>query len=77
MSYTKHGNLCVVCGIGENFCPAIYPLGDKLWRVDMHPLICIHSLQTNPTPTPPSLASQTVIQCQPLLVWHSNVLFNS
>ncbi|CAA6668740.1 unnamed protein product [Spirodela intermedia] len=32
------------------------------------PLICIHSLQTNPSPAPPSFGSQTFIECLPLMI---------
>ncbi|KAJ0974760.1 hypothetical protein J5N97_016725 [Dioscorea zingiberensis] len=54
---------------GENFCPSIYPLGDQLWQFNMGvPLICLHSLQIKPSPAPPSFASQTVIDCQPLMI---------
>lgn len=54
---------------GENFCPPIYPLGEELWQLNMGvPLICLHSLQIKPSPAPPSFASQTVIDCQPLMI---------
>lgn len=54
---------------GENFCPPIYPLGDEHWQFNVGvPLISLHSLQTTPSPVPPSFASQTVINCQPLAI---------
>ncbi|KAF8391482.1 hypothetical protein HHK36_023787 [Tetracentron sinense] len=54
---------------GENFCPPIYPLGDQRWQLNEGvPLICLHSLQIKPSPVPPSFASQTVIDCQPLMI---------
>lgn len=54
---------------GKNFCPAIYPLGDQMWKQnEFAPLICLHSLQMKPSPPPPSFASQTVIDCQPLMI---------
>ncbi|KAK9268421.1 hypothetical protein L1049_000171 [Liquidambar formosana] len=54
---------------GQNFCPPIYPLGDQQWQLtEGVPLICLHSLQVKPTPAPPSFASQTVIDCQPLMI---------
>ncbi|KAJ0869759.1 putative UHRF1-binding protein [Helianthus annuus] len=54
---------------GKNFCPPIYPLGDQQWRLNDHaPLISLHSLQFIPAPTPPSFSSQTVIDCQPLMI---------
>ncbi|KAK2984790.1 hypothetical protein RJ640_004615, partial [Escallonia rubra] len=54
---------------GKNFCPPIYPLGDERWKLnDGVPLICLHSLQFKPSPGPPSVASQTVIACQPLMI---------
>ncbi|XP_059662531.1 uncharacterized protein LOC132308464 isoform X2 [Cornus florida] len=55
---------------GENFCPPIYPLGDQWWHLNEGvPLICLHSLQVKPSPVPPSFASQTVINCQPLMIY--------
>ncbi|XP_077243494.1 amino-terminal region of chorein [Tasmannia lanceolata] len=54
---------------GKNFCPPIYPLGNQRWQLnDAVPLICLHSLQIKPSPAPPSFASQTVIDCQPLMI---------
>ncbi|OVA11167.1 UHRF1-binding protein 1-like [Macleaya cordata] len=54
---------------GRNFCPPIYPLGDLRWQLNEGvPLVCLHSLQIKPTPAPPSFASQTVIDCQPLMI---------
>ncbi|KAK1308836.1 hypothetical protein QJS10_CPA09g01308 [Acorus calamus] len=53
----------------ENFCPPIYPLGDQLWKLnDGVPLICLHSFQIKPSPSPPTFASQTIIDCQPLMI---------
>ncbi|XP_058730517.1 uncharacterized protein LOC131602429 isoform X1 [Vicia villosa] len=53
----------------RSFCPPIYPLGEQQWQLIVGtPLICIHTLQIKPSPLPPSLASQTVIDCQPLMV---------
>jgi len=53
----------------RSFCPSIYPLREQKWQSIMGtPLICIHALQIMPSPLPPSLASQTVIDCQPLMV---------
>ncbi|XP_010267791.1 PREDICTED: uncharacterized protein LOC104604912 isoform X2 [Nelumbo nucifera] len=52
-----------------NFCPSIYPLGDRRWKLNKGtPLICLYSLQIKPSPAPPSSASQTVINCQPLMI---------
>lgn len=54
---------------GKSFCPPIYPLGDQLWQLNEGvPLICLHSLQVQPSPAPPSFASQTVVDCQPLMI---------
>ncbi|KAE8732178.1 2-oxoglutarate-dependent dioxygenase [Hibiscus syriacus] len=54
---------------GENFCPPIYPLDKQKWQVPVGvPLICLHSVQIKPSPLPPSSASQTVIDCQPLMI---------
>ncbi|XP_068644395.1 uncharacterized protein [Aristolochia californica] len=54
---------------GKNFCPPIYPLKDKRWKLNSGvPLISLHTLQIKPSPPPPSLASQTVIDCQPLMI---------
>ncbi|XP_013456723.2 uncharacterized protein [Medicago truncatula] len=53
----------------RSFCPPIYPLGEQQWQLIVEtPLICIHALQIMPSPLPPSLASQTVIDCQSLMV---------
>ncbi|GLU23557.1 hypothetical protein SLE2022_395530 [Rubroshorea leprosula] len=41
----------------------------RKWQLIMGvPLRCIHSLQVKPSPFPPSFASQTVIECQPLMI---------
>ncbi|KAM1057311.1 hypothetical protein ACFX2A_031268 [Malus domestica] len=54
---------------GKNFCPPIYPLGDQEWQlIKGVPFLCLHSLQIKPSPIPPSFASQTVINCQPLMI---------
>ncbi|XP_024027440.1 uncharacterized protein LOC21395142 [Morus notabilis] len=53
----------------KNFCPPIYPFGDQQWQlIEGVPLLCLHSLQVKPSPVPPSFASQTVINCQPLMI---------
>ncbi|XP_057454371.1 uncharacterized protein LOC130745938 isoform X2 [Lotus japonicus] len=53
----------------RSFCPPIYPLGEQQWQsIVGTPIICLHSLQIMPSPLPPSLASQTVIDCQPLAI---------
>ncbi|XP_051133580.1 uncharacterized protein LOC127253177 isoform X2 [Andrographis paniculata] len=53
----------------KDFCPPIYPLGDHKWRVNCHvPLIGLHSLQLLPSPNPPTFATKTVIDCQPLMI---------
>ncbi|XP_038975702.1 uncharacterized protein LOC103697743 isoform X2 [Phoenix dactylifera] len=54
---------------GQNFCPSIYPLGNQQVQSNVSvPLVCLHSLQINPSPAPPKFASQTVIGCQPLMI---------
>ncbi|KAL2496190.1 hypothetical protein Fot_39947 [Forsythia ovata] len=54
---------------GKNFCPPIYPLGDQWWQLSGGvPLISLHSLQLLPSPNPPTFASRTVIDCQPLMI---------
>lgn len=54
----------------KNFCPPIYPLGEQQWQlIDGVPLVCLHSLQIKPCPVPPSFASQTVVDCQPLMIY--------
>ncbi|KAF7822861.1 UHRF1-binding protein 1-like [Senna tora] len=53
----------------RSFCPPIYPLGEQQWQlIEGTPLISIHSLQIKPSPLPPSFASQTVVDCQPLMI---------
>ncbi|KAJ1393166.1 Vacuolar protein sorting-associated protein 13, N-terminal domain [Sesbania bispinosa] len=53
----------------RSFCPPIYPLGEQQWQlIEGTPLICLHALQIMPSPLPPSFASQTVIDCQPLMI---------
>ncbi|KAJ1441910.1 Vacuolar protein sorting-associated protein 13, N-terminal domain [Sesbania bispinosa] len=53
----------------RSFCPPIYPLGEQQWQLIVGtPLLCLHSLQIMPSPLPPILASQTVIDCQPLMI---------
>ncbi|KAJ7981617.1 UHRF1-binding protein 1-like [Quillaja saponaria] len=52
-----------------SFCPPIYPLGEQQWQlIEGTPLVCLHSLQIKPSPVPTSFASQTVIDCQPLMI---------
>ncbi|GJS18379.1 chorein [Tanacetum coccineum] len=54
---------------GKDFCPPIYPLGDQQWKLsDRVPLISLHCLQFIPSPTPPLFSTQTVIDCQPLMI---------
>lgn len=60
----------------KNFCPPIYPLGEQQWQlIDGVPLVCLHSLQIKPCPVPPSFASQTVVDCQPLMVLHHFIFY--
>ncbi|KAL7103507.1 hypothetical protein ACP275_08G183600 [Erythranthe tilingii] len=52
-----------------NFCPPIYPLGDQQGQLNCSvPLISLHCLQLLPSPSPPTFASRTVIDCQPLMI---------
>ncbi|XP_031379803.1 uncharacterized protein LOC116194995 isoform X1 [Punica granatum] len=54
----------------KNFCPPIYPLGEADWqKIVGVPLITLHSLQVKPSPVPPSFASETFINCQPLMIY--------
>ncbi|PKA53533.1 hypothetical protein AXF42_Ash009029 [Apostasia shenzhenica] len=54
---------------GKNFSPPIYPFEDKVMKFSIGvPLISLCSLQINPSPAPPTFASQTVIDCQPLMI---------
>ncbi|XP_027187635.1 uncharacterized protein [Cicer arietinum] len=53
----------------RSFSPPIYPLGEQQWQLsEGTPLICLHALQIIPSPLPPSFASKTVIDCQPLMI---------
>ncbi|KAK4795015.1 hypothetical protein SAY86_013009 [Trapa natans] len=54
----------------KNFSPPIYPLGEADWQKIMGvPLISLYTLQVKPSPNPPSFASETFINCQPLMVY--------
>lgn len=67
-SVTK--DLLQIPEFAKNFCPPIYPLGEQQWQlIDGVPLVCLHSLQIKPCPVPPSFASQTVVDCQPLMIY--------
>ncbi|CAA0840368.1 Unknown protein [Striga hermonthica] len=53
----------------ENFLSPIYPLGDQHWKLNCSvPLISLHCLQFRPSPNPPTFASRTVVDCQPLMI---------
>ncbi|XP_015898172.2 uncharacterized protein LOC107431706 [Ziziphus jujuba] len=53
----------------KEFCPPIYPLGEQEWQLFVGvPLLCLYSLQIKPSPAPPRFASQTVINCQPIMI---------
>ncbi|CAJ1956800.1 unnamed protein product [Sphenostylis stenocarpa] len=53
----------------RSFCPPIYPLQEQQWQlIEGTPLICLHALKIMPSPLPPSFASETVIDCQPLVI---------
>lgn len=52
----------------EKLWPRIYPLSDPTSTSTVAPLLCMYSVQMVPSPAPPVLASQTVVQCQPLKV---------
>ncbi|KAH9323271.1 hypothetical protein KI387_017910, partial [Taxus chinensis] len=53
----------------ERLWPKIYPLEAQSWQTfESVPMVCLHSLQINPSPAPPALASQTVVQCQPIRI---------
>ncbi|KAL3677521.1 hypothetical protein R1sor_027469 [Riccia sorocarpa] len=52
----------------EKLWPRIYPLDSRLIIRLSPPMICMYSSQTTPAPSPPNLASQMVIQCQPLKI---------
>uniref|UniRef100_A0A7N0V5U2 Chorein N-terminal domain-containing protein n=2 Tax=Kalanchoe fedtschenkoi TaxID=63787 RepID=A0A7N0V5U2_KALFE len=58
-------------GLGQDFCPPIYPLGLQPWQLIVMegiPLIYIRSLQIKPSPVPPTYASESFIDCQPLMI---------
>ncbi|CAJ1978727.1 unnamed protein product [Sphenostylis stenocarpa] len=58
-----------VAEISRSFCPSIYPLKEQQWQsIVGTPLICLHSIQIVPSPLPPSFASETVIDCQHLMI---------
>ncbi|CAI9784176.1 unnamed protein product [Fraxinus pennsylvanica] len=66
---TTAADITDVPDFGEDFCPPIYPLGDQRWQLSGGvPLISLNSLQLLPPPSPPTFASRTVIDCQPLMI---------
>ncbi|KAL5548246.1 hypothetical protein UlMin_003477 [Ulmus minor] len=68
MQATKDDPL-LIPEFAKNFCPPIYPLGNQHWQLnECVPLLCLHSLQIKPSPLPPSFATQTVINCEPLMI---------
>ncbi|XP_057859236.2 uncharacterized protein LOC131068046 isoform X2 [Cryptomeria japonica] len=69
MEHASTESLPVPIFATKRLWPSIYPLEPQSWqKVDTVPMICLHSLQTNPSPAPPALASQTVVQCQPIKI---------
>jgi hypothetical protein len=53
----------------DKLWPRIYPLETELMaKTEASPMLCMYSAQMAPAPAPPTLASQTVVQCQPLKV---------
>ncbi|BBN03845.1 hypothetical protein MPTK1_3g00020 [Marchantia polymorpha subsp. ruderalis] len=52
----------------EKLWPRIYPLDSRLIIRDAAPMMCMFASQTTPAPEPPALASQMVVQCQPLKI---------
>ncbi|KAG0566404.1 hypothetical protein KC19_7G061500 [Ceratodon purpureus] len=53
----------------EKLWPKIHPFESWLMsRRETAPMICVYSSQVTPSPEPPALATQLVIQCQPLKI---------
>lgn len=52
----------------EKLWPRIYPLSDSTRENVGVPMLCLYSVQMVPSPAPPVLASQMVVQCLPLKV---------
>ncbi|KAJ4832444.1 hypothetical protein Tsubulata_017107 [Turnera subulata] len=69
---SMHGvpaNTVHIPNFAQNFCPPIYPLGEHQWQLSAGtPLISLHSIKIQPSPVPPSFASETVITCQPIMI---------
>lgn len=68
---TQHvpGSFLQIPEYAKSFCPPIYPLDDQLGQLrDDVPLISLHSLRIQPSPVPPSISSQTTVNCQPLTI---------
>jgi hypothetical protein len=62
----------------DKLWPRIYPLETELMaKTEASPMLCMYSAQMAPAPAPPTLASQTVVQCQPLKVILETLLFVS
>ncbi|XP_047323719.1 uncharacterized protein LOC124927348 isoform X2 [Impatiens glandulifera] len=63
------GSFLQIPEFAKSFCPPIYPLDDQLGQLhDDVPLISLHSLRIQPSPVPPSISSQTTVDCQPLTI---------
>ncbi|KAI5064107.1 hypothetical protein GOP47_0020777 [Adiantum capillus-veneris] len=50
----------------EKLWPRIFPITNSTSENASVPMLCMYSVQVVPSPAPPVLASQTVLQCQPL-----------
>ncbi|XP_024515428.1 uncharacterized protein LOC112340731 [Selaginella moellendorffii] len=53
----------------ENLWPKIYPLDFHVSKNSSTSVASLYSSQLAPSPLPPAMASQTVIQCQPLKIF--------
>lgn len=62
-------NLCFFFAASEKQWPKIHPFESwLLFARETTPMLCVYSSQVKPSPVAPALATQLVVQCQPLKV---------
>lgn len=62
-------SFCFFIAASEKLWPKIHPFESWLTsRREVPSMLCIYSSRVTPSPMPPALATQLVVQCQPLKV---------